>query len=103
MFTEEQLEILEQLNPYIDGENGESRKGRSQIYPLIHVAENSIYWCDDADNMVDVPTNLVGTWIVNKLFDEEYYGTWRELRDQDWERAEQVEVKVIKWQPINKE
>lgn len=100
MFSKKQLEILEQLNPYIDGEDGESRKGRSQIYPLIHIAATQTYWCDTAGAMVIVPTDLIGTWIVSELFDEEHYDTWRELRDQNWQRAEQAEVKVTKWQPI---
>ena len=100
MFNKKQLEILDQLNLYIDGENGESRKGRSQIHPLIHVAETQTYWCDTVEDMITVPNDLVGTWIINELFDEEYYDNWQELRDKDWKLAEQVEVKVVKWQPI---
>lgn len=100
MFNKKQLEILDQLNLYINGEDGESRKGRSQIYPLIHVEETQMYWSDTDVDMIPVPPDLVGTWIVNVLFDKEYYDTWNELRDQDWEIAEQVEVVVTKWQPI---
>jgi hypothetical protein len=97
MFNQKELEILDEINPWIDGELGESRKGRSQIYPLIHIHDEMTYWCNSVNEMVNVPNHLVGTWIVSQLFDEEHWDNWEDLRNQNWKPAEQVEVKTTKW------
>lgn len=102
MFTEQQLEILDQIDPYIDGEDGESRKGRSQVYPLIHITASDTYWCIRAEELLPVPAELVGSWIAMELCDRGYYDKWRYVREFRWQRAEQKEVTVTKWLPITK-
>ena len=97
MFTDAQIEILNQLDPYIDGEQGESRKGRSQIYPLIHIKKGDIYWCEKSEDLLHVPYELVGDWIATELVDEGYYDSWKTVNRLEWKRAERKTVTIEKW------
>lgn len=96
MLTKIQKEILDQLNPFIDGEDGESRKGSAQVYPVIHIHSSETYWCSRANTVLHVPEDLVGDWIINRLFAE---SCWKDIRDEEWVRAEYKEVKTRKWVP----
>lgn len=93
------ITILDEIDPTIEGEDGESRKGMIQIHPLICIKEHETYWCDKVKLMIPVPQELVGTWICSELVDKYYYDTWERLRGFNWERAEQIEITTLKWVP----
>lgn len=96
-FTDEQLKVLDTIDPYVDGDIVDSRKGHAQIYPVIMIDEGRSYWCNDALDFVDVPDDLVGDWILPVPI-EESVADWEYVRDlKGWQRAKQVEVSETRW------
>lgn len=97
MFTKKDIEILKTLDPYLEFQETESRKGRAQGFPVFTITKDAWYWCDKRDNMVDVPEHLIGDFILTVPFDEEYTD-FKDIIDYNgWKRAEYKEVKVMKW------
>jgi len=96
-FTDKELLILDEIKPFIDFEYVEERKGRCQSYPVLHLLDSETYWCELANDMLPIPSSLVGDWILTSTYDEEYT-EWGDIRDcSQWESAEYKEVCEMKW------
>lgn len=96
-FSEEQKELLDNLDPYIDMQLRDSRKGEARSNPVITLTADDCYW-DDTDK-VYVPRDMVGTYMVDGLFGEYLSRDWSDLRDEHWVKAEYVKVESLEWRP----
>ena len=96
MFTKEQREILLKLRVYTDTEVVDSRKGRAQVIPRFTIKGTETYWCPKAEEVLQVPKELIGTWILELLCDEDYC-EFSDFPDADWVLAEEKEFVVKRW------
>ena len=95
IFTEEQLKILDQIEPYIDFQLKDERKGSAEGWPLLQVYFSDSYWCVVEDEMKVVPEEMVGAYIVEE--NTPYSYEWDYVRDWDWKKAEYKEVTEMQW------
>lgn len=97
VFTEDQLNMLDTASLYIEDQLVDERKGVAMSYPVLSIYEGTLYFCEVEGTMINVPNELVGNYIVETSMDLRYDCTWKDLRNEDWERAEYRPVLEYKW------
>ena len=95
-FNKEQLVQLDSLDPFIDEQETESRKGYVQYYPLMHLYRGQEYWCVITNTVKVIDESLIGTWINTKITGDQYL-SWKDIRLDEWYKAVQKEFVETRW------
>ena len=100
-FSEEQLSILDFVQPWVDSQYASERKGQCQYYPIIRVRADDEYYCEKESVMKTVPDSLVGVWMLEDLLYESQL-EWKVVRlGDDWVKVEYKSVSVMRWVPTS--
>ena len=95
-FNTKQLSQLDVLQPFIDEQETESRKGQSQFFPMFRILGGETFYCQETGESVPICNELVGTWINMKVSGDQYL-KWKDVRLEEWHRAVQKEFTEVRW------
>tara|TARA_R110000782_G_scaffold270483_1_gene371880 strand:+ start:66296 stop:66607 length:312 start_codon:yes stop_codon:yes gene_type:complete len=100
--NKEDLKYMIDSHITIDEELVDERKGVPQSRYVIEVKEGSAYFDIGTENMEEVPSHVVGLWMMDYSMDLRYESSRDLLKDgfTDWVRCKPVEVVVSSWEEI---
>jgi len=100
-FTEDEIEILKEVAVYVDEVYIDDRKGISQTSYVFTVPENCKYFCWRKNLEVEVPTDLVGTWMQSYAGDNsDIYSVKLALPLYSWVKCHKVEKTIEVWEEL---
>lgn len=87
-------ELVEEVQDYI-------RKGVPQSRYVVNISSGTEYWCCHSDEMVVVPEEFVGNWMLSDSCDLRY-DAWntRVILEDEWVRVEQKEIITYEWEEM---